>query len=423
MYSSRLHTCRKQIKSRLQISFSNPPLSITALSCAILAPLEMFSVLQGLGLLPGWPWFPHPKSFIPFSPSSPIQLPILPTTLTLGSALEYLASITVSPLFLWWIIVRTKPVVRGKLQAYIRASVPKPQRPDRYSLEAAKADELDEDSIPGLCNDPNGDPSGWESKSFLEELAKDLQYLGRKFQPLYDRLAQIISRYRTNPQHITPGGLRSQLPRTPSQSTSSTSTPDTPSNFPSTPETPPPPIEITTSIMGTNTIHMDVQISTPNTYNDPLGNNSYSNPPPTNEPEVQNENNLKETESSLYRVTTLTAFAADSMSHRLASHITELLFLPLEALFVRSLALGFLSSPRADPLAQAAASRWRSQVFPLGGWFGMGLRAGGWKGAADYAAKTALIFGMEMGFNLTVWQICTGIALVSGRRCFGWGKL
>ena len=73
-------------------------------------------------------------------------------------------------------------------------------------------------------------------------------------------------------------------------------------------------------------------------------------------------------------------------------------------------------------MAQAAAARWRSEVFPVGAWFGKGLR-GGWMAMGDYAGKMALVMGMEMGVSFAVWRLCTGVAWVIGRREFGWGRL
>lgn len=125
---------------------------------------------------------------------------------------------------------------------------------------------------------------------------------------------------------------------------------------------------------------------------------------------------------TVHRVTALSAFAADALANHLAAHLADIIFFPLEALFVRSLALSFLSSPRPDSTAQAAAARLRGEIFPVGGWFGMGLR-GGWRGMGDYVGKMVLVSGMEITISMAIWQACTGFAWMSGRKWFGWGSL
>jgi hypothetical protein len=161
-----------------------------------------------------------------------------------------------------------------------------------------------------------------------------------------------------------------------------------------------------------------------NQNEEPLFSNNIANSPTHSEPDTQPDNETKPTQHDrhhpTHRITALSAYAADALANHLAAHLADIIFLPLEALFVRSLALAFLSSPRVNPAAQAAAARWRGEVFPLGGWCGMGLR-GGWRGVGDYVGKMMLVVGMEMGVSMVVWQGCTGFAWMSGRRWFGWG--
>lgn len=113
--------------------------------------------------------------------------------------MELLTSVTVSPVFIWCVIMWAKPQVSNRLRAYMRAALPKPHYPDRYSLQAAKEDGLENDSVPGLRNSRDGDKTKWESESVLEELARDLQYIGRRFSTMYDRCAGLISSNRETP--------------------------------------------------------------------------------------------------------------------------------------------------------------------------------------------------------------------------------
>lgn len=419
------------------------PLMISRLygvSFVFLAPLQMFASLQRLNLLPGWPWLPHAGAFVPFSASSPLQMPALPTHLTFGSGVAFLASLALSPLFLWCVVAWTKPQIRNKLRGYVRAAVPKPHYPDRYSLQAAKEDDLDNDSIPGLCNDPNGDKGEWESADIWEELAKDLQYIGKNLGILYDKCLGLVSRQPESPiETIRPqpplerietqdfhaneatGTFSVPSPSSSSSSSSSATSILSPSSRPATLR---PQIETTTSTSSSGTLHINLQIPHPNPNEEPLISNNIADSPPHSELDTQINNETKPQQLDRYqpihRITALSAYAADALANHLAAHLADIICLPLEALFVRSLALAFLSSPRANPTAQAAAFRLRGEVFPLGGWCGMGLR-GGWRGMGDYVGKTVLASGLEIGISMAVWQACTGFAWMSGRRCFGWG--
>lgn len=127
-----------------------------------------------------------------------------------------------------------------------------------------------------------------------------------------------------------------------------------------------------------------------------------------------------------HRVTTLTAYPYDALASHLAAHLTTLIFLPLEALFVRSVTLGYLSSPvHAHGISSGARERLRREVYPLGSWFGAGLRGGGGGvggGVADYVGKMVLVAGLEVGVGFAVWQFGVGVAWWVGGRWFRWGR-
>ena len=255
--------------------------------------------------------------------------------------------------------------------------MPRPLTPDQYSLKAAEMESLGNDSIPGLQDAPDSDPAYWESTSLLEELAKDLQKFGYNYQIFHDYLVSFFVR---EPDLASDNSSGSH------SSTMSTHGP----------------------------------VMNPNQGTQPGDNSSLTSS--GDGMDVHEPNNTKKNQLSLHRLTTLTTYAADNLASRLSLHLVDVLFLPLGSLYLGKVALGFLSSPRADPSAQAAAAKWKSEVLPVGGWCGMGLR-GGWRGMADYAGNMALVFGMEMGISFTIWQVCTGVAWVVGRKSFGWGRL
>ena len=365
----------------------------------------MFSTLQRLDLVSAWPIFPRFRSFIPLSLSSPIHMPALQDPFSLRSYLNVLASLAVSPLFIWGLIYWARPSVSQKLYAYMRAALPKPTVPDTYSLQAAKETDLDEDSVPGLYPESYG---LFPSNSVLEELARDLQYIGKTFIQVYDRwmwkepqkpdrIQQSETRSATRPVLPDLDVFNTDLPSieesaNASPSSSSIGSPHPTSSFsypPTRPTTPGPSVEIVSSFAPASDDTRIIKLH-------------------GRQPQ--------------HRITALTAYAADSMASHLSSHLTDLLFLPLEALFVRSAAIAFLSSPAAGTEAQIAAMRWKREIFPIRGWFGIGL-SGGWRGVADYAGKMVLVSGMEVGISMAIWQACTGFSWWCGRTYFSWGKL
>ena len=90
----------------------------------------------------------------------------------------------------------------------------------------------------------------------------------------------------------------------------------------------------------------------------------------------------------------------------LSSHLADLLFLPLEALFVRSVALGFLFTAEKK-LPSGPLIPLRSEVIPLGCWFGMGIRPGG---VSQYLKNLAFCGALEVAVGLGVWQLSTGVS-------------
>lgn len=317
-----------------------------------------------------------------------------------------------------------RPLVERKVQKYTHAALPAPDFPDIYSVQAAIEDDIDSDNIPGLGNAVDT-PELWESRSVTEELAKDLQYIGRRFQILYDKFRDLFPR--KSGRSSTPPAMEPLSAPTPTHGPddplgedASPPSPsyDASSSSASRSSTPRPQIEITGSTTSNGTVHMNVAIPVPisSLPHRPRDNRHPRGPP---SPSTPGPNNAHDPH---YRITTLTAQAADSMALHLSASITDILLFPLEALYVRSVALSFLSSPAESVGAKMAAERWKAEIYPRGGWFGMGLR-GGWRGVGDYVGKMVLVQGLEMGFGLAIWQVGVGLSWWIGRKWFEWGRL
>ncbi|KAL2040070.1 hypothetical protein N7G274_006973 [Stereocaulon virgatum] len=412
----------------------------------VLFPLEIFGTLQELHLVPAWPMYPHPRAFLPFSPSSPFQRPDIAEFLTFDSRSRLLVSLFVSPLVMKTVAWQIRPKLMQRVYAYIRAALPKPQYPDKYSVQGAADGDLDENHIPGLKSlfNNHGDPQ--ESGSLLEELARDLQSVGRSWQRFYDRwmLHKPSESSRTpGPSSVPAGNPRqadSNPPNVDPVPSISARPAHSPASSPSTefdaqiappstsydqfsasasrPSTPRPPIEITTSTASSGTQHMNIQIPTRNPTGEPLYDTNFSDSPPATDYGTSRVVILQ----PYHRLTALTAYSADALASHLSTHITDVLMMPVEALFVRSIALAFLSSPAAGAGVQAAASKLRGEIYPLGQWFGVGLR-GGWRGVGDYVGKMVLLTGLEVGVSMVVWQACTAFSWWCGVRRFRWGRL
>lgn len=405
--------------------FGGTRLNLTLLG--LITPFKIYATLQRQDFLPAWPLLPHPKAFVPFSPLSPLHLPRLPNRLDGASCLRFLASLAVNPVVLLCIRSWMRPLVENKVQKYTRAALPAPDFPDIYSIQAAIEDEIDRDHIPGLGNAVDT-PELWESRSVTEELAKDLQSIGRNFQILSDKFWRLFPSTSRNPNSSP--AMETQSSPTPSPAAldpfEDYTSPPSPSYNPSSssstasrPSTPPTQIEITGSTTSSGTVHMSVAIPVANSSL-PRRHPRYSTHP--QDPTSPSTPGHKPIYYSYYRITTLTAQAADSMAQHLSCCIADIILFPLEALYVRSVALSFLSSPAASEGAMAAAERWKGEVYPLGGWFGMGLK-GGWRGVADYAGKMVLVQGMQLGIGFAVWQASVGLSWWVGRGWCGWGKL
>ncbi|KAL8789870.1 MAG: hypothetical protein Q9213_000938 [Squamulea squamosa] len=72
-----------------------------------------------------------------------------------------------------------------------------------------------------------------------------------------------------------------------------------------------------------------------------------------------------------YRVTYYTALMAETVAGSLSTLVADVVLLPLEALFVRSVALAYLDTAGGAPYSNMGL---RNDIFPLGSLFGMGLR-------------------------------------------------
>ncbi|KAI9755421.1 MAG: hypothetical protein M4579_004278, partial [Chaenotheca gracillima] len=161
----------------------------------LVSPLQIFKTQQLLGLVSAKTPFPGFRSMIPFSATSPIQVPFSKDQLSLKGVPTVFKSILRSPFVLLWVYWNLRGSLSTTLYDSIRFSLPRPGRPDRISIRAARDDYLFGDVIPGI--EPGYPPRstqrmrGDTSAAFQE--VRDA--LGSFFsRPISDRLSEFASR-------------------------------------------------------------------------------------------------------------------------------------------------------------------------------------------------------------------------------------
>jgi hypothetical protein len=120
-----------------------------------------------------------------------------------------------------------------------------------------------------------------------------------------------------------------------------------------------------------------------------------------------------------HRVTSLSNYPADAFAYHTSMALTTVMMFPLESLYLRALARGFLQNPATRTGAVAAAVGIGADVRRLGAWFG---GEGGLVGRLRYAGAMALIWGIQMVVSAGIWGVGTTVAVWIGRNAFGWGR-
>jgi hypothetical protein len=127
----------------------------------------------------------------------------------------------------------------------------------------------------------------------------------------------------------------------------------------------------------------------------------------------------KTRELTRHRVTSLSNYPADAFAYHTSRVLTTVVMFPLESLYLRALARGFLQNPATRTGAVAAAVGIGADVRRLGAWFG---GEGGLVGSLRYAGAMALIWGIQVVVSAGIWGVGTTVAVWIGRNAFGWGR-
>ncbi|KAI4102317.1 MAG: hypothetical protein LQ339_004672 [Xanthoria mediterranea] len=111
-----------------------------------------------------------------------------------------------------------------------------------------------------------------------------------------------------------------------------------------------------------------------------------------------------------YRVTQFSTLMVNTLATTLSSIAADILLLPLEALFVRSVASTYLNTPCG---AAYSTMGLRHEIYPLRSWAGMGLGGGR---VMDYVRKMMLCFGVDILLRFAVWQATAEAAWWVGEK-------
>lgn len=456
--------------------------------------MQVFSILQALDLIPARTLFPHPRTLVPFSRSSPLQLPLFPRRFTATSLLTFACSVLDSPAFLLWAYYTLSRQTEQVLFNYFRTTLPKPDNPDIYSVQAAQLDKHDHETIPGLETSRNNQ----QTKGLLSTLTIDFRRLRSRLLEVFGHSSEESTE--AHVEHVDseagptvpqddhepeasneegqdddqarnaedPERSAASLMSSPEdfegpesriyQPTYSIPTIDANNTHDLTPPTaehdtiwsssegispdPDPiaestPVRVSNRRRNTDTVTMEVEISgrPPNVQlrgrpvftSTPSADALPADETTTQDPSLPSrrhrESQQLDSKEPKHRVTLLSGYMADMLASHLAQHLSELLCLPLEALLVRTVALGFLAAARPTPSAQTSALGLTRMIYPPTAWFGLGFRGAGWRGVGDYAAKMMLCSVVEAAVGYGIWQVGATTTFWVGRRWFQWGRL
>ncbi|KAL8944581.1 MAG: hypothetical protein Q9216_000384 [Gyalolechia sp. 2 TL-2023] len=366
----------------------------------VVATLRFHSILQGLGLKPLQPLLPGITTLVPFTPSSMIQPISMPKNLQIASLMHYLVSLACSPIMLYYALRAAKAVTLWKVSTYLELALPKPDNPDMASIVSALERGDDAETVPGL-----NFRFDRERRLLVGEAGLVRELAEKDWAACSNGIASMAS------------WCRSIIWKDPSSSISYLSP-----NVPASRDRP---------ASASSDQVQQVLEETCGTNHEPTEGRLFQSPETALQSQHARSSSWQTTLRDLsgelrslhdhsrptHRVTQLTHFMAGTMAAHLSLVLTNALFLPLESLFVRSVASAYLSTTGGA----SVSSMWiRDEIYPFGSWFGMGLGGGR---AMDYARKMTLCLGTEMALVYGFWQVGVGAVWWLGKSEHRWGRL
>ncbi|KAI4128658.1 MAG: hypothetical protein LQ341_006655, partial [Variospora aurantia] len=355
------------IKSPLSRSVSTRVAAIIKFSVLtfyslVTASLQMHSALRLLGLLPLKPAPPSFVASVSFTFTSLISSIHLPRRLTISSGSRSLASLATTPLVLYYLLDIATQEIAIRTLRYISLALPKPDNPDDFSVAVALLRNEDADVIGGLdfFMIEETDEIKKDAHTMRERAQTDWAYVRNRLSSFVSHCRSLIGQDLTpsvsthgnqqvdtnQPQltsHRHSGQDRQSIERRNESTTSE--------------DSPPGPLDSGTDNQGvvhdrhSTYVHWTPEIRRNlETYQHDV----YDGTRPT------------------HRVTHLTASMSTMMAVCLSTTFAHVVCLPLETIFLRSVALAYLDTTLGTPWASGL----RKEIYPMASWFGMGLRGG-----------------------------------------------
>lgn len=338
-----------------------------------------------------------------------IQPISLPEDLKIASIVHYLASLACSPVILYYALRTARTVTQWKAFEYFELALPKPDNPDKTSINLALHRGEDANFVPGLnfrldeetrlpvkevrtvrelaqkdwaaFSNRMASMALWCQSIFTRDTNSSISYLSPNLQKREDRPAS------ASPRPSEPSQEQEMLEQINSSS--------------------PQPVE-------GRLVQPSEELSLPVIRSQDASSSSGGT---IAQDPFRELHELHDDSRRTHRVTRLTNIMTRTTAAHLSIMFTHALYLPLEALFVRSVASAYLSTTGGV----SESSLWlRNEIYPLGSWFGMGWGKGS---AMDYARKMTLCLGMQMALGYGVWQIGAGATWWLGKSMHGWGRL
>lgn len=130
-------------------------------------------------------------------------------------------------------------------------------------------------------------------------------------------------------------------------------------------------------------------------------------------------NSMTDSPKRTHRKTELAKFPSHFLALNIDSIFCQIIFLPLESLFLRSLVSSFV----AGPLATKGLQYYAPGNGPLGALFSRSAGAGEWKSASNYVSKIGLCVGLQFGLDAAIWVGAYSWSRWMGMRRFHWGSV
>lgn len=389
---------------------------------SISATIKFHAILQGLGILP--PVFPSLMTFVPFTTTSLIRPLRWPHDLRVSAGLRLLASVASSPIVLYYFSETAFGAVLSKAIVYFRLVLPKPDNPDDVSIAVALKRKEDAAQVSGL-------------DFVIQKEAYELAREARTVRELAEQDWAHVSNQLTYSalwfrSKITRGSIPSvPLPQSHDQAENDQPyvrvRPPRPAQEPplheraDEPATAPEEGRPNPSDPGPDIQGVDYEGIT---FVQQVFRQIHDSPEQLARADVVYDitevyRKLHDDSRPMHRVTHLTACTAETMAFYLSTMFAYVILLPIETLFLRSVALAYLDTAGGT----SKSSSWlRNEIYPKGSWFGMGSGGGG-GGAMDYARRITLSLGLEAALGFGMWQLGAGLTWSLGTRVYRWGRL